>query len=586
MNTIQFLFITIIIIMNDANKCFTVTSSVNNHENNFNSISTGSSSAATTALPSVMLSTSDTITFIYPSEMGYEKDYLHIIFKLINSKSSSNQMYRIEDAVFDNKTWSIYLIISNSTGGSDLIRLKRRQSDLYHHPQINNPNLNYYNYEIDSNWSFHLINQFNRSKLLSIDINLTKRRLYLFEFNKQTKKYSIILYKLSMIGNSNKTNRFNYFTFNHMSNRFFKNDGYLFITIARDNLNNINLDQEHRNEKADIVLFISNNQTLNICYLINMTCMDYFRQPILNNKNSSTTSPTSTTLTTTKSMNEEEEEEDGNLDYEDESSDDEYYNSINGNSNHNGNKSFDNNSTSNQKMTSTNVSPTTTTTARVELSEPLYTFGRLMSIKYDQQENALYLNDYGYDCIYKLTFSSKSDQFKLANMETILKTDLIQSMQSPLNPIMSFIHDSHIYWIDYEEGLKTIVYKSSCIRTIYKVKEPVGLKLIYLSSIKKSKSNSNNLAENNNNNNKDNNGILNKLIMLKDKYKYKYPPDFNIYNKNTNLDSVDLNSSHKNLLAMDHQNLINKSNSLFYNNNNFLVILLSCLIIIIIKIVC
>jgi hypothetical protein len=565
--SIIYLFLLICLLINQSTECltFTASSSFSSNNENYNSATTG------TAIPSIMLSTSDTITFIYPSEMGYEKDYLHIIFKLINPKSmNSNEIYRIEDAVFDNKTWSIYLIISNSTGGSDLIRLKRRPTDLLHSPPpITDSYPNYYNYEIDSNWSFHLINQFNRAKLLSLDINLTKRRLYLFEFNKQTKKYSIILFRLTMNNNNNKTNRFIYFTFNQMSNQFFKNDGYLFITVARDNLNNVNLDKEE--EKADIVLFISNNQTLNICYLANMTCMDYFRQPILNNKNS-TSSPISSTQTTTKLMNEEEEDSD----YEDES-DDEYYNSINANSNNS--KSLNNSSF---KMTTT--LSTTTTTTRVELSEPLYTFGRLMSIKYDQQENALYLNDYGYDCIYKLTFSSKSDQFKLANMETILKTDLIQSMQSPLNPIMSFIHDSHIYWIDYEEGLKTIVYKSSCIRTIYKVKEPVGLKLIYLSLNKKSRESSNSAGDNNNNNN----GILNKLIMLKDKYKYKYPPDFNIYNnKNANLDSVDLNSSHKKLLAsIDHQNLINKSNILFNNktiNKNYILVILSYLII---KIVC
>ncbi len=164
----------------------------------------------------------------------------------------------------------------------------------------------------------------------------------------------------------------------------------------------------------------------------------------------------------------------------------------------------------------------TSTTTKVELSEPLYTFGRLMAIKYEPLENALYLNDYGLDCIYKLTFNGNElSQFRLSNIETILKSDLAGT-QSPLNPIMSFMHDSHIYWIDYEEGLKTIVYKSSCIRTIYKAKEAVSVKFINLYQFP----GANNKQLNGPNDSTGVDGILSKLVMLKDKSKYKYPPDY------------------------------------------------------------
>ena len=129
-----------------------------------------------------------------------------------------------------------------------------------------------------------------------------------------------------------------------------------------------------------------------------------------------------------------------------------------------------------QSTSTTTVS--TTTTTKPDLSDPLYTFGRLMSLRFESNENALYLNDYGFDCIYKLSFSASS--FKLNNMETLLKHDSLGAQSQPLNPLMSFMLDSHIYWIDYEEGVKTIVYKSSCVRTVYKTKEPVSLRLVHL----------------------------------------------------------------------------------------------------------
>lgn len=97
---------------------------------------------STTTSPGLLLTTADTIAFIYPKEMGYENDYLHAVFKL-NLNSTSAPSYRIEDSVYDNRTWSIYFILSavstsnSSTGstlqGSSLIRIKQ------HHRRLKQP---------------------------------------------------------------------------------------------------------------------------------------------------------------------------------------------------------------------------------------------------------------------------------------------------------------------------------------------------------------------------------------------------------------------------------------------------------------
>lgn len=78
--------------------------------------------------PALLLTTADSISLIYPKEMGYAKDFLHTIYKLnndllMNRTSGKRAQYRIEDAVYDNRTWSIYFILSNSSSGSQIIRL-------------------------------------------------------------------------------------------------------------------------------------------------------------------------------------------------------------------------------------------------------------------------------------------------------------------------------------------------------------------------------------------------------------------------------------------------------------------------------
>jgi hypothetical protein len=204
--------------------------------------------------------------------------------------------------------------------------------------------------------------------------------------------------------------------------------------------------------------------------------------------------------------------------------------------------------------TTTSIANTQTTTTQPSL----YKFGRLMGIKYDYDEHALYLNDFGNDRIEKISFDkqfqaddlenglsykNKYYAFKLNSIETILKSDLTNSGQIPLlNPIMSVVYDkSHLFWIDYEEGLKTTVFKSSCIRTIYKIKEPISLKFIQIQTIISGSSSSNANASNN--------LLLNKLVSLNNGGKannlLKYPPDYYNYYQYTydfnNLDSFNGN---------------------------------------------
>ena len=505
--------------------------------------------------------------------MGYEKDFLHIIFKLNNKNADIN--YRIEDVVYDNKTSSIYFILSNSSAGSELIRLKRTKIPNKHNSSSNNQEnkpflsdllvLNHdtnnnslnYSYELASGWSFSLIYKNSTAKLLSLDVNVNSRKLYWFEFCKLNQKWSLVVYKML-------ANKLIFYVLNNE----FNTDGYTFITVARDA--NVRLSQRKhelgrselakaRNHKfskklsylADIVVFISNNQTLNICFLINMTCSDYFQapQPQISIQNKEIV-PNKTNISSIESSKQDE----ALAEDEDEDDDDE------------GGVFIENNSNDDETSINTDkFSPiqTTTSTANTQttVTQPsLYKFGRLMGIKYDFDEHALYLNDFGNDRIEKIAFDkqyqaddlenglsykTKHYGFKLNSIETILKSDLTNSGQIPLlNPIMSVVYDkSHLFWIDYEEGLKTTVFKSSCIRTIYKIKEPISLKFIQMQTIISTSSSSSSNANTSN-------MLLNKLVSLNNGGKVnnllKYPPDYyNYYQYTYDFNSLDsLNGNH------------------------------------------
>lgn len=65
-------------------------------------------SGGVTSNPGLLLTTADTIAFVYPKEMHYEHDYLNVIFKLNNTSR-----FRIEDSVYDNKSLSVYFSLSS-----------------------------------------------------------------------------------------------------------------------------------------------------------------------------------------------------------------------------------------------------------------------------------------------------------------------------------------------------------------------------------------------------------------------------------------------------------------------------------------
>lgn len=453
--------------------------------------------------PGLMLTTSDSISLIYPKELGYEKDFLHVIYKLNTNNDSNDSMLRIEDSVYDNQTWSIYCIISNSSGGTELIRLQHlvpfnRKKSLQNRKHLDLTTQatairNQFSYQIAANWSRSLIYKNTTTKLLNMDINVKKRKLYWFEFDTLTKKWSLVIKRLNNLSESVQ-----YFTFDEYA---FSNDGYSYISIAHD------YEKRKQTHKNDIVLFVSNNQTLNICFLTNMTCEDYFRSP----------SPVKTPLIKSSKADQPVNEDD----YDENDDDEEEHTDLDLN------LEFD--KTSREELNLTEL--------RVEQPPPpppppLHKFGQLTGIYYDKHEHALYLSDYGNDRIEKITFdkdTTKRSDYKFVSLDTIFKSD---HDQSPINPIMSVFYDSYIFWIDFEEGLKTTVFKSSCVRTIYKVKESTSLRFIQIGTFKSMEANGNGRLGGTFDQPDSANG-LNRVVSIQEATSgLQYPPDYYNYNSN------------------------------------------------------
>ncbi|CAF1002557.1 unnamed protein product [Brachionus calyciflorus] len=451
---------------------------------------------------SLLLTTLDSIALIYPKEMNYENDFLHIIFKLNTNKTQ----HRIDDAVYDNKTLSIYFTLSNSSGSSELIRLKRRTNFASNRSvEIDSTE---YQFEIASNWVFHPVYKTQNSKILSLDINSFKRKLYWFEFDIRTLNWYLTVAKLTGSLYFSPRNLHQILIDNKIP---FSNDGYSYISIVRDNYLN------------DISLFVSNNESLTLCHLINMTCLDYFRWSF------ESTRPTTTRETTTRKFVDLGEED--------------YYDDVD-----------------------RTTFPWTTTNP---IDDPVYKFGKLMGLKYDVETNSLYLSDYLNDRIERVTFSNEF--LKLGHTETILKSEYLSNSVShvALNPIMSFLFDNYIYWIDYEDGLKTSLYKSSCFRSIYKVKDVVSLKLITLTLNINSNFQPNDILTKYLNSLIGHNG--NDLIALKTlSSKYKYPPDYVYYYSYV----INQNNGSSKIFDFDFQkNFTYKVKSSYFINFCFLLIL-------------
>jgi hypothetical protein len=231
----------------------------------------------------LLVTNADTISLMYPREMGYETDFLHTVFKLnstavnpLTSATFSN--YRVEDAVFDNKTWSIYFILSNLTGGSEIVRLRRNVKAAHLSPDptasvttVVSADERDYSYAIAYNWLLTVVHRNDTAKVLSLDISVSQRKLYWFEFNKFTHLYSLGAMRLlppPTSGLNLNQNRLNRVVLN-MNEIQFAQDGYSYIAVVRDN--------DPLNVNNDVALFISNNETLIFCYLANMSCVDYLR---------------------------------------------------------------------------------------------------------------------------------------------------------------------------------------------------------------------------------------------------------------------------------------------------------------------
>ena len=381
--------------------------------------------------PALLLTTYDSISIVYPKEMGYEKDFLQIIYKITEQNESI--VLRIEDAVYDQNQASIYFILSIhkinvktlkiENYGCELIRLKQ-----FHHHQTVSSSSSNSNHIIATNWSQNLIYKNQTISILSMQMNEKKMKIYWLEYNYISNKWSIVVMKLShSISNSHN---FDYYTFSRPNIKF-STDGYSYISVIHDTIDEQPLlTKPHAKKlskkapKQEILLFITNNQTLNICFLSNLTCRNFF------NSNHKEVSDYDDFY--------EDEEEEG----EDE------------------------------MLTTTSIQPTVT-------------FNRLMGIQYDQKEHTLYIADYGYDRIEKIVFETNTDEHM--NTDNIdIKASYIQTLvqsspgQLPINPIMSVAYDNNIFWTDFEDGLKSTIYKSPCIRSVYRVKNATTLKLIHI----------------------------------------------------------------------------------------------------------
>lgn len=145
-------------------------------------------------------------------------------------------------------------------------------------------------YELAPNWYLTRIYSNRTARLLSLDMysDTYKRKLYWFEFDRATRRWSLgemrfptNLNSNHASGNSNNNGQLTskslaplyHVTYHALNapittNSFdrqqqqqeFANDGYTYLAVA-----------------SESAVFISNNQSLILCHLDNETCSDYFR---------------------------------------------------------------------------------------------------------------------------------------------------------------------------------------------------------------------------------------------------------------------------------------------------------------------
>jgi hypothetical protein len=420
--------------------------------------------------PALLLTTHDSVSIVYPKEMGYEKDYLQVIYKVLGSSQTPPRkpaINRVEDAVYDSHAACAYVVISYANhAGSEIIRLKQNNNESIG-TNSNEEQLAVY-------WSRSPFYKNTSTSVLNMDFNEKKRKLYWLEYNYLLNKWSIVIAHL----NDDSKSDMEFHTFD---NPRFSYDGYSFISVVYDEMETVIgnyhdaespqvaintqntrkyknrlLDTERkvhfRRKIGELVVFITNNQTLNICFLSNLTCKDFFQM-------------------------------------EDRVPEGDYYDGV----------------------------------PRNQPDESK--FGRLMGVQYEPKERAIYLADYGYDRIEKIyinintDYSIRNSQVKLSSISLSDIQTLVQasSGQMPINPIMSISYDNHIFWTDFEDGLKATVYKSPCIRPVYRVKNATTLKLIHIMSKRNSSTVVNSTL------------TKNRYLSSIQKNQFQYPPDYDFY---------------------------------------------------------
>jgi hypothetical protein len=457
--------------------------------------------------PALLLTTYDSVSIVYPKEMGYEKDYLQVIYKLLNAQSSSSlslsrqqkplSINRIEDAIYDSHAACVYIAVSYAnSGGCEILRLK--QQTMNETADTNAANSN--NEQLALYWSRQLFYKNATASILNMDFNEKKRKLYWLEYNYSLSRWSVVIARVNG-GDSSESSDFHYHTFD---NPRFSYDGYSFMSVVYDEMEplavvdamtfprtpkkNKNTHVDHQDERqrklatthavrpsrtssGELVVFITNNQTLNVCFLSNLTCRDFFRAD-------------------NKADNDAPDDQD-------------YYD------------------------TDDRMLPDQQQRQQQQQADESK-FGRLMGVQYEPKERALYLADYGYDRIEKIyisintDYSMRTSQIKLSSvtlsdMQTLVQSNSGQN-QMPINPIMSVSYDNHIFWTDFEDGLKSTVYKSPCIRPVYRVKNATALKLIYIVSKRNSTTSTS-----------DSQLTKNRYMSSIQKNQFQYPPDYDFY---------------------------------------------------------
>lgn len=161
-------------------------------------------------------------------------------------------------------------------------------------------------YELAPNWYLTRIYSNRTARLLSLDLysDRYKRKLYWFEFNRATRRWSLgemrlpnHVYATSNQNNNNQNNHnINYQNSNNIAS---KSSSIYHVTYHALNTPNLsdrhqpNQQQQFANDgytylavASESVVFVSNNQSLILCHLENETCSDYFR-PVTNSIQSS-----------------------------------------------------------------------------------------------------------------------------------------------------------------------------------------------------------------------------------------------------------------------------------------------------------